>query len=187
MHGDNQCQIRLLGALRHNFVRAPSFQCKPMAHSVPIPHRYFLQDCNLPTRPVSLARTVTGIRAFLCAADLSCEDILRDMGIRRILSRRPLGEFSKIFLGVAKSGEICFFPLETKKTTCFAKIFKIQGGKPPLLRFRRPCFEVHSSYQSTHSLKIFHHEIQQFVYNQTVKFNFCRQKAEPRSHHFFTI
>ena len=24
-----------------------------------------------------------------------------------------LGDFSKIFLGVAKSGDICFFPLET--------------------------------------------------------------------------
>jgi len=28
--------------------------------------------------------------------------------------------FSKIFLGGAKSDEICFFPLETKKTTFFA-------------------------------------------------------------------
>jgi len=40
----------------------------------------------------------------------------------------PLGDFSKIFLGV-KSGEICFFPLETKKTTFFGKVFKIQGGQ----------------------------------------------------------
>jgi len=36
------------------------------------------------------------------------------------------GIFTKIFLGGAKSGEICFFPLETKKTTFFAENFKIQ-------------------------------------------------------------
>jgi len=45
---------------------------------------------------------------------------------------RPLGDFSKIFLGGAKSGKICFFLLETKKTTFFADIFKIQGSKAPL-------------------------------------------------------
>jgi len=28
----------------------------------------------------------------------------------------------------AKSGEIVFFPLETKKSTFFAENFKIQGG-----------------------------------------------------------
>jgi len=38
-----------------------------------------------------------------------------------------------------KSGEICFFPLETKKTTFFAEIFKIQGRQgPPLLPIRTP-------------------------------------------------
>jgi len=37
-------------------------------------------------------------------------------------------DFSNIFLGEGKSGEICFFPLETTKTTFFAKMFKIQGG-----------------------------------------------------------
>jgi len=36
------------------------------------------------------------------------------------------GDFSKIFLGEAKCGKICFFPLVTKETTFFAKIFKIQ-------------------------------------------------------------
>jgi len=34
------------------------------------------------------------------------------------------GIFPKFFQG-AKSGEICFFPLKTKKTTFFAKNFKI--------------------------------------------------------------
>jgi len=29
----------------------------------------------------------------------------------------------RIFPGGAKSGEICFFPLETKKTTFFVQIF----------------------------------------------------------------
>jgi len=31
----------------------------------------------------------------------------------------------------AKSSEICFFPLETKKATFFAEIFKIQGDCSP--------------------------------------------------------
>jgi len=34
----------------------------------------------------------------------------------------------KFFQGGAKSGEICFFLLETKKTTFFAEIFKVQVG-----------------------------------------------------------
>jgi len=41
------------------------------------------------------------------------------MGVGRIFSRGALGDFSKIFLGGAKSGKICFFPLETKKATIF--------------------------------------------------------------------
>jgi len=49
------------------------------------------------------------------------------MAIGRIF-QGELGDFSNIFLGAAKSGKICFFPLETKKTFFFAKIFKIQGG-----------------------------------------------------------
>ena len=36
------------------------------------------------------------------------------MGVGRVFSREgPLGDFSKIFLGGAKSGEIWFLPLET--------------------------------------------------------------------------
>ena len=56
------------------------------------------------------------------------------MGVGRIFSRRgALGEFSKIFPGGAKDGEIWFLPLKTKKTTFFAENFKIQGGtKAPL-------------------------------------------------------
>jgi len=42
---------------------------------------------------------------------------------------------------VASSGEICFFPLETKKTTFFAEIFKIQGSQGPLSPLRRPCIQ----------------------------------------------
>ena len=41
------------------------------------------------------------------------------------------GIFPKFFWG-GKSGKICFFPLETKKTTSFAKFFKIQEGTSPL-------------------------------------------------------
>jgi len=36
-----------------------------------------------------------------------------------IFSLRDFRDFSKIFPGDAKSGEICFFPLKTKKTTFF--------------------------------------------------------------------
>jgi len=49
------------------------------------------------------------------------------------------GDFSNIFPWGAKSGEICFFPLENKKTTFFAETFKIQGGGSPCLTpFQRP-------------------------------------------------
>jgi len=52
------------------------------------------------------------------------------VGVGRIFPRGgALGDFSKIFPGGAKSGEIYFFPLEIKKTTFFAEIFKIQGRK----------------------------------------------------------
>jgi len=53
---------------------------------------------------------------------------------------RPLGDISKIFPWTAKSGEICFFPLEIKKTTLFGEIFKIQGDLAPHLPYRHPCF-----------------------------------------------
>jgi len=48
-----------------------------------------------------------------------------------------LRDFSKIFPGVAKSGEIYFFPLTTtKKTTFFVQKIKKNGGEGPF--FRRP-------------------------------------------------
>jgi len=48
-----------------------------------------------------------------------------------------LGDFSKIIPGGAKSGEICFLPLETKKTTFFLlKFSKSRGAKAP------PCFPL---------------------------------------------
>jgi len=49
------------------------------------------------------------------------------MGVGRIFSRWE--DFCKTFLGAAKSGEICFIPLENKKTTFFAEILKIQAGQ----------------------------------------------------------
>jgi len=42
------------------------------------------------------------------------------------------GIFQHFFYGGVKSGEICFSPLETKKTIFFSEIFKIQNGKAPL-------------------------------------------------------
>ena len=47
--------------------------------------------------------------------------------------------FPKVFLGVAKSGENCFFPLETKKTTLFAEVLNSREAKAPFAPpFRRP-------------------------------------------------
>jgi len=56
-----------------------------------------------------------------------------------------LGDFSKIFPGGAKSGEINFSPFKTTKTTFFVRNFKIQGDKAPCLPFRRPCVQIISS------------------------------------------
>jgi len=44
--------------------------------------------------------------------------------------------FAEVFLGGVKSGEICFLPLETKKTAFFAEIFQIRAP------FRHPCLCV---------------------------------------------
>ena len=45
------------------------------------------------------------------------------MSVGRILSRGALVDFFKSFPSVSKSGEICFLPLKTKKTSFFAEIF----------------------------------------------------------------
>jgi len=66
-----------------------------------------------------------------CLVTVSAIASLVAIGVGRILQRGPLGDFSKFFAGGAKSGEICFFPLITKKTTFFAKNFKIQGAFSP--------------------------------------------------------
>jgi len=64
------------------------------------------------------------------------------MGVGWMFSTGATREFSKIFLGRAKSGEICFFSLEIKKTTFFAEIFKIYVGQG------QPCppFDAHADY-----------------------------------------
>jgi len=47
-------------------------------------------------------------------------DNMGDMGVGKIFCRGgALGDFYKIFPRGAESGEICCFPLETKKTTFF--------------------------------------------------------------------
>jgi len=68
---------------------------------------------------------------FFCAT-------LTGMGVGRIFSRRgALSYFSEIFPGGAKSGEICFFPLEIEKTAAFCWNFQSPGGAlPPLAPFR---------------------------------------------------
>jgi len=50
------------------------------------------------------------------------------------LRRGELGDFSNNFLRTSKSGEICFFPLETEQTTSFAEIFKIHSVPTPMGR-----------------------------------------------------
>jgi len=56
---------------------------------------------------------------------LSCVEF---MGVGRIFSKGgTTGIFYQNFSGVAKSGEICFFPIETNKTTFFGE-FQNPGG-----------------------------------------------------------
>ena len=57
------------------------------------------------------------------------------MSVGRIFSRGGPRGFFLNFSSGAKSGEIWFFPLETKKTTFFAENFKIQGRQGPPLSF----------------------------------------------------
>jgi len=71
-------------------------------------------------------------------------------GHRKEFLRGALGDFSQIFLGGAKSGKHLFFPIETKKTISFAKIFKIQG------RPRSPCPPSDAHVRGRNMVKIHH-------------------------------
>ena len=54
-------------------------------------------------------------------------------GVGRIFFQGgAVGVFPKFFPGGAKSGSICFLPLEIEKTTFLANNFKIQGARPTL-------------------------------------------------------
>jgi len=79
-------------------------------------------------------RKDSGVK-YVFEANTICDFWLKvsdSMGVGRIFSREgPLLDFTKFLLGGGKSGEICFFLLETKQTTFFAEIFKIQGGASP--------------------------------------------------------
>ena len=56
------------------------------------------------------------------------------------LPRGAQVDFSNIFLEGGKNCEICFFPLETTKTTFFRKFSQSRGGPwSPCPPFRRPC------------------------------------------------
>jgi len=60
------------------------------------------------------------------------------MGVGRIVSRGgPKEDFPKIFLGGAKSGKICFFPVETKENNLLLKLSKSRGPSP------RPASDAH--------------------------------------------
>jgi len=59
------------------------------------------------------------------------------MGVGSTFSRGALMDFSKsVSKGETKSGEICFLPLETKKTACYADIFQFPAP------FRHPYLRV---------------------------------------------
>ena len=70
-------------------------------------------------------------------------DWLESWAIGRFFPGATTGDFSKIFPGGAKSGEICFLPIETEKTTLFFWNFQNPGGaKAPLPPpFRYPWLE----------------------------------------------
>jgi len=69
------------------------------------------------------------------------------MGLGRILSRGGTsGFFQQFFQGGAKSGEIYFLPIETKKTAFSAEIFKF------LPQFQHPRLRVGKSW--CHTIKI---------------------------------
>ena len=65
-------------------------------------------------------------------------------GRQKDFPRGEQGDFYKLFLGGAKSGEICFFLLETKNTTFFCWNFQNPGGP------RIPCLpsDAHASMYS---------------------------------------
>ena len=69
--------------------------------------------------------------------------------------------FPNVFLGRAKSGEICFLPLETKKTVIFAEIFKFLT--PFQHRFlcvgKSPCHTIKSWCNFTRFNTILNREI----------------------------
>jgi len=65
----------------------------------------------------------------------------------------PLGVFQNVSRG-AKSGEICFFPLEINKTAFFAKIFKIYGRRrPPLPLVASTCDEKYDLIITSYSVR----------------------------------
>jgi len=67
--------------------------------------------------------------------NVACKEIAHHQckQIFKEFSGGTVGDFSKIFQGGgAKSDDICFFPLETRKQPFFAGNFKIQGIKAPL-------------------------------------------------------
>ena len=67
------------------------------------------------------------------------------MGVGKILSRGATKGFFQNFCRGDQSGEICFFPLETKKTTFFCWIFKFQGEP---LAFPDPPSDTHAPNRS---------------------------------------
>ena len=64
---------------------------------------------------------------------------------------------TKFFRGRAKSGEICFFLLETKKPSFFAEIFKVQvGPKSSLPSFPTPMCDSYLNLGKLSKLLLFH-------------------------------
>jgi len=96
------------------------------------------------------------------------------MGVGKIFSRGALGDFSR---GGAKSGEIWFFPLETRKTTFLLKISKSRRAWPP---FRHPCLTPKISVRRRISIvqpnikTLFLHALSTFRWSFSLQ-RFCNQ------------
>jgi len=67
--------------------------------------------------------------------------MLTYMSVGRILSRGALVDFLKVLLGGPKSGEICFLPPKTKKTSFFAEI--PAHPHTPMLVYRKKLVPQH--------------------------------------------
>jgi len=79
--------------------------------------------------------------SFLVYRDITAQSHWHTWALEVFFQWGPLGDFSKLFQGRAKSGEICFLPLKIEKTTfCCWKFLNPGGTLAPLPPFQHPCW-----------------------------------------------